>query len=117
MFTKMKKSILLTSVLICFLQFSFFAQSNKKSSPPSDATTGFTYDFDKTNELIIERLSNPTKSNQDVQTVIEEKTFPALNKGEKIDANYKTKLAAWIEKNPSVIISKLKNRKEIVHTY
>ncbi|MDO9000710.1 MAG: hypothetical protein Q7W45_13160 [Bacteroidota bacterium] len=113
----MKKSIFLTSILICALQFSFFAQTKQKASAPSDATTGYTYDFDKANELIIERLSNPTESNKDVQTITEEKSFPKLTVGQKIDADYRKKLAEWVEKNPSLIISTLKNRKEIVYTY
>jgi len=117
MFLKMKRSIFLTAVLICTLQFSFFAQTNKKAPLPTDVPTGYTYDFDKTNELIIERLSSPNNSNEDVKVVVEEKSFPKLNKGEKINTDYKKKLAAWIEKNPALIISALKNRKDIVHPY
>jgi uncharacterized protein YjaZ len=117
MFTKMKRSIFLTSALVFALQFSFFAQTNKKVTPPSDASTGFTYDFDKTNDLIIERLSNPNKSNEDVKVIVEEKSFPKLNKGENIDTDFKKKVAVWIEKNPNLIISSFKYRSEIVHPY
>lgn len=113
----MKRSIFLTSVLILTLQFSFFAQTKKKVTPPSDAPSGYVYDFDKTNALIIERLSNPNSSNEDAKIIVEEKTFPKLNKGQTIDADYKMRLASWIEKNPNLIISTFKNRNEIVHPY
>lgn len=113
----MKKSILLTAALICSLQFSFFAQTNKKVSPPSDASTGFTYNFDKTNELILERLSNPNESNVDLKPITEAQGFPVLLVGQQINADYKKKLAAWVEKNPVLIISTLKNRKDIVQAY
>lgn len=113
----MKRPIFFSFVMVCALQFSFFAQSDKKSPPPSDATIGFTYDFDKTNELIVERLSDPNTSNQDVQILIEEKSFPKLGKGETLDLNYRKKIAVWVEKNPNLIISTLKNRKNIVQAY
>jgi len=113
----MKRSIFFTSLFLIALQFSFFAQTNKKATPPSDASSGYTYDFDKTNELIIERLSNPNKSNEDVMVLIQEKSFPKLKQGDKIDADFKKKVAEWVEKNPNLIISNFKNRKEIVHAY
>jgi hypothetical protein len=43
----MKKSVFFTSALIVTLQFSFFAQTNKKVTPASDAASGYTFDFDK----------------------------------------------------------------------
>ena len=113
----MKRVLFLTAVLICSLQYSSVAQTSKKVTPPSDAASGYTYDFDKTNDLIIERLLHPTTSNNDVQIIIDEKTFPKLNKGQSIDADYKKKLASWIEKNPNLIINNLKNRKDIVHPF
>jgi hypothetical protein len=113
----MKKSVFFTSALIVTLQFSFFAQTNKKVTPASDAASGYTFDFDKTNELLIERLANPNKFNEDAKIIIEEKSFPKLIQGEKIDSDYRKKVAAWVEKNPTLIISNFKNRKEIVYTY
>ena len=113
----MNRSIFFTSILMLALQLSFFAQTNKKVTPPSDASSGYTYDFDKTNELIIERLVNPNKSNADVMVLIEEKSFPKLKQGDTVDADFKKKVAVWVEKNPNLIISNFKNRKEIVHAY
>lgn len=114
----MKQILFLTTLFIFALQFSSSAQTNKKAStPPSDAPSGYTYDFDKTNELIIERLSNPSSVNEDVKIIVEEKSFPKLNKGASIDTDYKKKVAAWVEKNPDLIISVLKNRKDIVHPF
>lgn len=114
----MKRILFLTALFILALQFPSFAQTNKKAvTPPSDASSGYTYDFDKTNELIIERIANPSSANEDVKTIVEEKSFPKLNKGETITADYKKKIAAWVEKNPNLIISVLKNRKDIVRPF
>lgn len=114
----MKRILLLTFLFICTLQFSSFAQTSKKAvTPPSDAASGYTYDFDKTNDLIIERLSNPSSHNEDVKVIVEEKSFPKLKIGAAIDADYKKKVAAWVEKNPNLIISALKNRQDIVHPF
>ena len=114
----MKRILFLTALFICALQFSSFAQTNKKAvTPPSDAASGYTYDFDKTNDLIIARLSNPSSANEDVKAIVEETSFPKLNKGAIIDAAYKKQVAAWVEKNPNLIISVLKNRKDIVHPF
>jgi hypothetical protein len=113
----MKRSVFFISVLFFAFQFTFFAQAKQKVSLPSDASSGYTYDFDKANELIIDRLSNPNKDNEDAKVIVEEKSFPKLSQGQSIDSNFKKKVAAWIEKNPSLIISNFKNRKEIVYTY
>ncbi|MDO9001102.1 MAG: hypothetical protein Q7W45_15160 [Bacteroidota bacterium] len=113
----MKKAILLSSIMIIATQFSSMAQTNKKKSAPSDAATGYTYNFDKANELIFERLLNPNSSNMDVKSIVEEKSFPKLSNGEKIDSEYKKKVALWIEKNPNLIISNFKNRKDVVQSY
>ena len=113
----MKRPIFLISVMVCALQFSFVAQTNKKSSAPSDAVTGFTYDLDKAVNLIVDRLANPSLANEDVKLIVEEKSFPKLNNAEKIDSVYMKKLSAWVEKNPNLIISTLKNRKEVVQSY
>ncbi|MBA3680844.1 MAG: hypothetical protein H0W73_06715 [Bacteroidetes bacterium] len=114
----MKRILFLTVLFICALQFSSVAQTDKKAvTPPSDASTGYTYDFDKTNDLIIERLSHPTSANDDVQALVEEPGFPKLNKGEKITLDYKKKVASWVESHPALVIAVLKNRKDIVHPF
>ncbi len=114
---KMKRPIFLISVLVCALQFSFNAQTNKKTIPPSDAATGFTYDLEKAVNLIVNRLVDPSISNQDVKLIIDEPSFPKLNNGEKIDSDYTKKISKWVEKNPNLIISTLKNRKDVVYAY
>ncbi len=115
---RMKRIFFLTTLFICALQLSSFAQTNKKTStPPSDAATGYTYDFDKTNELILERLSNPTQANTDVQALIDEPSFPILSKGEKINPEYKKKVGSWVESHPALVIAVLKNRKDVVRPF
>lgn len=114
----MKRILFLTAALICMLNFTAAAQTNKKQvTPPSDGPSGFTYDFDKTNELIIERLSKPTAENLDVKTLIDDSSFPVLAKGQTIDTDYKRKIALWVETHPTLVINALKNRKDVVRPF
>lgn len=92
------------------------AQTSKVKAP-SDAVTGYTYDFDAVKKLIIDRQINPKEDNKDVQAIIEIKGFPQLENKEKLDEAYKSKLGSWIEKNPNLIIETFKSRKEIVQSY
>ena len=96
------------------------AQDNSKplkNPPPSDAVTGYTYDFDKTQSLIIERIITPKTTNADVQVFLDQPDFPLLAKGKSIDDVYKDKLRVWMEKNPNLILNTLKNRSDIVHPF
>ena len=114
----MKKSKLIILLLLWGAQSSVWAQENKTvSPPPSDATTGFTYNFDKAKNLIIERLTKPEVSNEDAQALISENTFPKIGKNEKIDSVFIDKLNSWIEKNPDLIIKAFKNRKDVVQQF
>lgn len=116
----MKKILRIAGLLIALIaSTSVNAQTNssKQTSPPSDASSGFTYDFDKTRDLIIQRLTNPQKSNADVQVFLEQKDFPAFTNGKKIDTSYKDELRKWMEKNSNLIINTLKSRKDIVTQY
>lgn len=114
----MKKNLKFVGFLLAFFATSTIAaQTEKKQTPPTDVSTGFTYDFDKTQDLIIQRLTNPQKSNADVQVLLDQKDFPALTNGKKADASYKDELRKWMEKNPNLIINTLKSRKDIVSQY
>lgn len=116
----MKKNLRLTGLFLAlFVVASTNAQSNasKTTSPPSDASTGFTYDFNKVQDLIIERVTNPQKSNADAQVFLDQKDFPIINSAKKADAAYKDELRKWMEKNPTLIINTLKSRKDIVTQY
>jgi hypothetical protein len=115
----MKKSNLFLIAFLFACHISFFAQQNKtaKQTPPSDAPSGFTYDFDLTQNLIVDGLTNPNESNKEVQIFVSEKTFPAYEKGDKIDAAYREKLRIWMEKNPDLIINTLKHRTNIVKPF
>ncbi len=96
------------------------AQTNsekKATVHPSDVSSGFTYDFDKTISLITERITTPTTSNADVQVFLNQADFPVLGKGKTIDASYKDELRKWMEKNSTLIINTLKPRKNIVTQY
>lgn len=98
---------------------SLSAQNNtsKVKSAPSDATEGYTYDFDLAKQLILDYQINPTSSNQEVKSLISEKGFPKLSANKQADAAYHERLNEWMEKNPTRIIEALKNRKDIVHKY
>jgi len=113
----MKKSILITAFFICFIQVSLFAQTNTNIIPPSEAVHGYTYDFDKVNNIIVERLINPSIINELARVIVEEKSFPKLAVGEEIDSIYKKKVGKWIESNQNLIIETFKNRTDIVQPY
>jgi hypothetical protein len=116
----MKKSNLFLIAFLFVCHLSYFSQENTKSNkqtPPSDAPTGFIYDYDKTQNLIVDRLTNPNESNKDVQVFITSKDFPRCKQGDKIDAVYREKLRVWMEKNPDLIINTLKHRSDIVKPY
>ena len=102
-----------------FFSISFFsqAQNNNKIKAPSDIEHGFTFDFDKTNDLILDRLSNPNASNEDVLTIIENKTFPKPVNPKMLNEIQKKEIAEWIESHPDLIISTFKHRKNMVHEY
>ena len=91
--------------------------NEKKLTPPSDAPSGYTYDFAKVQNLIIERVTAPSKSNAIAQPFLDQPDFPALSNGKAVDANYKDRLRQWMEKNPSLIINTLKSRTDIVTQY
>jgi len=115
----MKRSHLFLFVFVLVCNISFFAQESKqvKNTPPSDAPSGFTYDFDKTQNLIVDRLSNPNEFNKDVQILISASDFPVLKTGETINSAYREKIRIWMEKNPTLIINTLKHRNDIVKPY
>lgn len=92
------------------------AQTSKKPIP-SDAVTGYVYEFDAAQKLIIERQVHPADQNADVQPIIESKNFPKISDLKKVTDSDLEKLKVWMESNPSIIIETLKSRKEIVHAY
>lgn len=101
-----------------FFATSVNAQSGaKKVTPPTDEPSGYTYDFNKVQDLIIQRITNPQKSNADAQVFLDQKDFPAIISAKKVDADYKDELRKWMEKNPDLIINTLKSRKDIVTQY
>jgi uncharacterized protein YjaZ len=113
----MKKSFLLITTFILCLQFSVFSQTDKKIVALSDEPHGFTYDFDKVYNLIYDRLTNPSISNEDAKAIINDESFPKLLKGTKIDIEFKGKITIWIESNQALVISTFKRRKDIVQEF
>ena len=113
----MKKSVFITAALVCSLQISVFAQTNNEIMPPSEAPHGFTYDFDKVNAIIIDRLVKPSSANEIASVLVEETNFPKLVKGSEIDQEYKKNIVKWIESHQALIISTFKNRNDIVQSY
>lgn len=93
-----------------------FAQSSNTqitTTPPSDAPAGYTYDWDITRQLILDRIAKPSDANKDAQPLLDAADFPAY-KGKAIDDAFKAKLKEWMEKNSTLIINTLKHRKDIV---
>lgn len=88
-----------------------------KAALPSDVSTGYTYDFNSAQRIIIERQVKPSVQNQDAQAIIDVKDFPKLTNKDQVNDAYLETLKLWMEKNPSVIIESLKSRKEIVQQY
>jgi hypothetical protein len=114
---KMKQA-LLTALFVIGLQIANYAQQKARpATPASDAATGYTYDFDKARELIIDRVTNPGNMNADANVIVSEKTFPVLAKETKPDNAYLEKVREWMEKNPEMIINAFKNRKDIVQQF
>jgi hypothetical protein len=117
----MKKSL----VFAAFLTLSFFApvemnaQSGKNvgTKAPSDAPSGYTYDFDKTRTLLVDYQINPGKQNADVAELVKSKDFPKLQKNQSADAAYYDKVRIWMEANPNKIITTLKHREDIVRPF
>ena len=116
--TNFKIIALVVGMFLINITINAQVNSEKKTTVlPSDVSSGFTYDFDKTISLITERITNPAKSNADVQVFLDQPDFPVLAKGKTIDAAYKDELRKWMEKNPTLIINTLKPRKDIVTQY
>jgi hypothetical protein len=92
-------------------------KSGEKTTPPSDVSSGYTFDYNKTIDLIIEREITPQKSNEDVQIILNQKDFPVLQSGKVADAEYKELLGKWIIENQTLIINTLKGRTNIVTQY
>lgn len=105
-----------------FLAFMFFGsvifgQTNsekRKPTPPSDAPSGYTYDFDKTIKLIMDRMTNPNEFNKDVQPLVSANDFPEYKTGELLNSEMRNKIRIWMENNPTLIINTLKQRNDIV---
>jgi hypothetical protein len=113
------KSIKLLIVFAAVLGFTrSYGQSNNNNSntankPASDAVTGYTYDWNLSQQLIFDRITAPSEANKDAQPLLDAPGFPAYT-GKKIDENYKNTVREWMEKNSALIISTLKHRKDIV---
>jgi len=112
----MKKGILLICIFLGFsLSQEIKAQSRK--TPPSDAASGYTYDFNKAKELIIEEQLKFGNSSIELQSILQHKDFPVLKSKEELNDSYHQNLRKWMESNPDVIISAFKKRNDIVQPY
>lgn len=115
----MKKAAFFAGVVLAlFCTNNLNAQNNKVvGTPPSDVPTGYTYDFEKAQRIIISRQVQPDNTNADAQAIIDSKDFPKLGNGSEATKEYLEKLRKWMEINPTVIIQALKSHKEIVQQY
>lgn len=113
----MKKLKLIFFTLVAFCIQTNLSAQNQTTTPPSDAPSGYTYDFDLAKKIIIDRQLKPSNSNQVAQPIIDAKDFPKLKGQNDLNASYNDKLKEWMEKNPSLIIESLKSKNEIVKPY
>lgn len=99
------------------LFFAFKTASNAQTStPPSDAPTGYTYDFEKAQTTIMRELIQPSNETKEAKQLISVSTFPKLTTPS-IEEDYKKKLVKWMEANPTLIINAFKNNQDIVKPY
>lgn len=111
----MSKNHLLTFVfLIVFRGLS--AQTTLNNKPASDATTGYTYNFDKITELVFKELKVGTKQIKDaeVQQLINSPGFPNVENKVSLTSAEKTAIGNWIQENGNLVIKLFINRKDIV---
>jgi hypothetical protein len=111
MFTK------LLYTLILFASFNFIsAQTNPNSNAPSDATTGYTYNYDKVFTLVCNELLNKTNViiDNEANVLIGKSNFPKIGNVNTLTTNQKTTVANWIQANGNLVIEVFKNRKDIV---
>ena len=109
----LKFAILFSAILGCSTSFAQTGKAQTKTPMPSDAAAGYTYDFNLTKELILSRINTPTDANKDAQPLLDAPDFPAY-KGKIINELFTNNLREWMEKNPALIITTLKHRKDIV---
>lgn len=117
----MKNNLKIIGLALMMFAFSQVGKAQDASKVTqtisSDISGGFTYDFNKTMDLIIERITAPSKNNADIKVFLDQKDFPAPPANKTIDAAYKDQMKTWMEKNPNLIINTLKSRKDIVTQY
>jgi hypothetical protein len=114
----MSRNHLLTFVfLILFGGLS--AQTTTNNKPASDATTGYTYNFDKVTELVFKELKGGDKHAKDaeVQQLINTPGFPKIEHNAALNGNDKTAIGNWIQENGSLVIKLFINRKDIVTSF
>ncbi len=112
----MRSYKILAFIIFLFITFNKAqAQTNSSSSvAPSDAVTGYTYDFDAAKKIIIEHQIQPNETNVIAKPIIKQKSFPKIGNNKIADSAYHESLKVWMEKNPTIIIEALKSRKDIV---
>ena len=113
----MRFPIFLTFTFIVLFSFNSIAQSNSNTLPSSDDPHGFTFDFDKVNAAIIDRLKNPTELNAYIKVITEDKSFPKLLPNEILSESFYLSLKKWIETHQSNVIAVFKQRKDIVQEF
>ena len=117
----MNRKISIIAVFFIVAITKMISQNDKKASfvsSPSDVNTGYTYDFDKAQKLILDRIQQPNVYNADAQAVIESPGFPKFkSEGSTVNPTDKELLNLWMEKNPEIIIKAFKNRNDIVKQY
>ncbi len=110
----MSKNHLLTLVFV--ILFGGLSAQSTTSNKPSDASSGYTYDFDKITELVHKEIKAQSSQPKDieVQQLINSPGFPKVDNKSAITIAEKTAISNWIQENGNLVIKLFINRKDIV---
>ncbi len=109
----MKKTGLSIIFTFCLGIFSVNAQTSKKQNLPSDAQSGFTYNYDKVFSLLSHEAVNPSLSNNPALSLVKSNDFPKLS-STTLTAQDFDLIKKWMDAHPNQIIEAYKNDSQIV---
>lgn len=111
----MKRLIFIS--LLFVITISVRAQNSASNAPSDKQKSGYVYDVDVASKALIEYQLQESKNDKDFNLLIVKDDFPVLNSKEQLDDEYISKLKSWMQDNHELIISALKNRKDIVFQF
>ncbi|MDI9342241.1 MAG: hypothetical protein QM534_16825 [Sediminibacterium sp.] len=107
--------------LVCSFCYTVYHAQQAAPSPtkdykaPSDAPSGYTYNFDKVFAALWSEMSAPSGNNQSPEyQLIHSKDFPKTTQTLHNEVYGKALLRKWMEEHPDMIINAYKTREDIV---